>query len=165
MVRVETGYHDWFVKVVFLQHLSQTHPRHTDSVANDGNSMGVTTPPRREHTEEREASNTSTGGEQPPRTNSHSSSPHPASPLPVPPADVQVSWDMMDTHTHTHTMNPYLSPTHTHTPTHPHTHTHTLSSTNTFIVGHRVLDQKRPAGGWKDHNGSSCASKAEMDGR
>ena len=63
----------------------------TDSVTNDGNSIGVTTPPRKEPTEERETSNTSIGGEQPPLTNSHSSSPHPASPLPLSPADVQVS--------------------------------------------------------------------------
>lgn len=86
----------------------------TDSAMNDGNSIGVTTPHKKEPGEERKASNndncigvitphkkepaeerkatsTSVGGEQPPHTDSHSSSPHPASPQPLPPADVQVS--------------------------------------------------------------------------
>ena len=59
--------------------------------SNDDNSIGVITPHKKEPGEERKATSTSVGGEQPPHTDSHSSSPHPASPQPLPPADVQVS--------------------------------------------------------------------------
>ena len=59
--------------------------------SNDGNSTRVTTPHKKEPGEERKATSTSVGGKQPPHTDSHSSSPQPASPHPLPPADVQVS--------------------------------------------------------------------------
>ena len=61
------------------------------ATSTSGNSIGVTTPHKKEPAEERKATSTSVGGEQPPHTDSHSSSPHSASPQPLPPADVQVS--------------------------------------------------------------------------
>ena len=66
-------------------------PGEERKASNDDNSIGVITPHKKEPGEERKVTSTSVGGEQPPHTDSHSSSPHPASPQPLPPADVQVS--------------------------------------------------------------------------